>query len=280
MWDATTFTKNRDRLLAGEIAGKFLATVLAQKPVKALLSSEHFSVDGTLLEAWASPRASARRTALARPLLRTQRRTGFSWSEAQQRDPRFDHRSRRPARPQGTWQGGEVVLHRPCADGEPQWADCRRGGDPRIRPCRAAGGGTLDRAARRAASTHHCRRRQGLRQCGLHRRDARDQHHPAHRPERQPAPLRHRWPHHAPCRLRRQHVYPKTHREAFGRAKTVAGLRKARHRGLPKIDWQFTFTICLQSHPTAKTSIPRTTNQRNSRSKSSRSTICRSERML
>ena len=57
VWDATTFTKNRDRLLAGEIAGKFLATVLAQKPVKALLSSEHFSVDGTLLEAWASPKS-------------------------------------------------------------------------------------------------------------------------------------------------------------------------------------------------------------------------------
>lgn len=61
VWDATTFTKNRDRLLAGEIAGKFLATVLAQKPVKAPLSSEHFSVDGTLLEAWASPKSFRRR---------------------------------------------------------------------------------------------------------------------------------------------------------------------------------------------------------------------------
>ena len=57
VWDATTFTKNRDRLLAGEIAGKFLATVLAQKTVKALLSTEHFSVDGTLLEAWASTKS-------------------------------------------------------------------------------------------------------------------------------------------------------------------------------------------------------------------------------
>ncbi len=124
--------------------------------MKALLSSEHFSVDGTLLEAWASPK-SFRPTdgSGPPPCCGSQRRAGFLWSEAQQRDPRFDHRSRRPARPQGTGQGGEVVLHRPCADGEPQWADCRRGGDPRIRPCRAAGGGTLDRAARRAASTHH-----------------------------------------------------------------------------------------------------------------------------
>ena len=54
VWDATTFTKNRDRLLAGDVAVKFLAAVLAQPRVKALLSSEHFSVDGTLLEAWAS----------------------------------------------------------------------------------------------------------------------------------------------------------------------------------------------------------------------------------
>jgi transposase len=54
VWDATSFTKNRDRLLEGDIAAQFLAAVLAQDKVKALLSSEHFSVDGTLLEAWAS----------------------------------------------------------------------------------------------------------------------------------------------------------------------------------------------------------------------------------
>jgi len=48
------FTKNRDRLLEGDIAAQFLAAVLAQDNVKALLSSEHFSVDGTLREAWAS----------------------------------------------------------------------------------------------------------------------------------------------------------------------------------------------------------------------------------
>jgi transposase len=49
VWDATTFTKNRDRLLAGEVAQKFLAAVLAQSKVKRLLSSDHFSVDGTMM---------------------------------------------------------------------------------------------------------------------------------------------------------------------------------------------------------------------------------------
>jgi len=54
VWDHSTFSKNRDRLLDGEIAAKFLSAVLAQPRVKRLLSSEHFSVDGTLIEAWAS----------------------------------------------------------------------------------------------------------------------------------------------------------------------------------------------------------------------------------
>jgi transposase len=54
VWDHSVFSKNRDRLLEGEIAAKFLSAVLAQPGVKRLLSTEHFSVDGTLIEAWAS----------------------------------------------------------------------------------------------------------------------------------------------------------------------------------------------------------------------------------
>ena len=53
-WDHSTFSKNRDRLLEGDIAAKFLAAVLAQPRMKRILSSDHFSVDGTLIEAWAS----------------------------------------------------------------------------------------------------------------------------------------------------------------------------------------------------------------------------------
>lgn len=53
-WDHSVFSKNRDRLLEGEIAAKFLGAVLAQPKVKKLLSTDHFSVDGTLIEAWAS----------------------------------------------------------------------------------------------------------------------------------------------------------------------------------------------------------------------------------
>jgi transposase len=54
VWDATVFTKNRERLLAGDIAQAFFARVLAQARQRGLLSDEHFTVDGTLIEAWAS----------------------------------------------------------------------------------------------------------------------------------------------------------------------------------------------------------------------------------
>ena len=54
VWDHSTFSKNRDRLLSGDIAVKFLNAILEQPRVKRLLSTDHFSVDGTLIEAWAS----------------------------------------------------------------------------------------------------------------------------------------------------------------------------------------------------------------------------------
>jgi transposase len=54
VWDATVFSKNRDRLLDGEIAQAFFGMVMEQAKAKGLLSNEHFTVDGTLLEAWAS----------------------------------------------------------------------------------------------------------------------------------------------------------------------------------------------------------------------------------
>ena len=54
VWDATTFTKNRERLQQGEVFETFMVKLLNHPEVKPLLSDEHFSVDGTLIEAWAS----------------------------------------------------------------------------------------------------------------------------------------------------------------------------------------------------------------------------------
>jgi len=57
VWDVTVFTKNRDRLLAGEVAESFFQAVLDQAREAALLSDEHFTVDGTLIEAWAGQKS-------------------------------------------------------------------------------------------------------------------------------------------------------------------------------------------------------------------------------
>jgi transposase len=57
VWDATVFSKNRQRLIDGEIAQKFFEAILQQACTQDLLSDEHFTVDGTLLEAWASKKS-------------------------------------------------------------------------------------------------------------------------------------------------------------------------------------------------------------------------------
>src|SRR5271168_2603818 len=57
VWDATVFTKNRDRLLEAEVAKQFLAQVVEQARTQGLTSDEHFTVDGTLLEAWAGAKS-------------------------------------------------------------------------------------------------------------------------------------------------------------------------------------------------------------------------------
>lgn len=61
VWDHSSFSTNRDRLLDGEIAAKFLRAILEQPQVKRLISSDHFSVDGTLIEAWASIKSFRRK---------------------------------------------------------------------------------------------------------------------------------------------------------------------------------------------------------------------------
>jgi transposase len=57
VWDATTFSKNRDRLLRGDVATELLARVVGEAQARGLMSDEHFTVDGTLLKAWASQKS-------------------------------------------------------------------------------------------------------------------------------------------------------------------------------------------------------------------------------
>ena len=61
VWDTTVFTKNRNRLLEGNVAREFLCEVVKQAEAKVLTSDEHFTVDGTLIEAWASLKSFQRK---------------------------------------------------------------------------------------------------------------------------------------------------------------------------------------------------------------------------
>jgi transposase len=67
VWDPTVFAQNRQRLLDGEIAQEFFERVLAQARPQGLLSDEHFTVDTTLIEAWASLKSATRKGQPAPP---------------------------------------------------------------------------------------------------------------------------------------------------------------------------------------------------------------------
>ena len=120
VWDATTFTKNRDRLLEGDMAAQFLAAVLSQDKVKGLLSSEHFSVDGTLLEAWASPKSFRPKDGSGKPPAPGRNGERDFRGERRRNDTHAStHRPRRPSVPQRPGQRSAAVFDGPRADGEP-----------------------------------------------------------------------------------------------------------------------------------------------------------------
>ena len=244
VWDATTFTQNRDRLLEGDIAAQFLAAVLAQAGVKALLSSEHFSVDGTLLEAWVSLKSF-------RP-----------------KDGSGD--------PPGPGRNGEQDFH-----GEPRRNDThvsttdpetrlfRKGLGKEARLCFMGHALMENRnglivGAVTTTATGHAERRAALTLIEPHAAtlqpvtlgadkgyDSADfvmalrdkavtphvaQHTSGRRSAIDEGTAGH--PGYAISQRIRKPV-----EEAFGWAKTVAGLRKMRHRGRLKVDWQFTLAM-------------------------------------
>lgn len=120
MWDATTFSKNRDRLLDGNIAREFMAAVLNQPAVRQLLSKEHFFVDGTLIEAWASMKSFRPKDGSDEPPtgggrnserdFHGEKRTNATHASTTDPDARLYQELRR---------GGEALPHGPSDHGEP-----------------------------------------------------------------------------------------------------------------------------------------------------------------
>lgn len=132
-FDATTFTKNRKRLLEAEVADKFFAAVVHQAKLRRYVSSDHFSVDGTLLNAGITQELQTERRATIGAARRPQRRGAVAWPETLERHPRLDHRPRRPPVSQEPQHRRNPLLLGTSADGEPQRPDRRRGAHLRRR---------------------------------------------------------------------------------------------------------------------------------------------------
>ena len=244
VWDATTLTKNRARLLGGEIATKFLAGVLAQPRVKSLPSDEHFSVDGTLLEAWASTKSFRPKGGSGPPPdpgrhgeqdFRGQKRRNKTHASTTDPDARLCRKGR----------GKEAKL---CFMGHALMAN-RNGLIVGAAATRASG--HAERLAAQHLIAPHADRPQRITVGADKGFDTQDfvaemreinvTPHVAQNDTGRRSALDGRTTRHPGYVLSlriRQRI-----EEAFGWAKTVAGLRKARHRGLPKIDWQFIFAM-------------------------------------
>ena len=138
----TVFTKNRNRLIAHDVAREFLLAVVAQARAAKLMSNDHFTVDGTLIESWASLKSFKKKddddtTPPDDPGNPT---VNFHRGKAEQRDARIDNGPGRDARAQGPGQGGKALVLRARADGESQRPRSPRLRDPGHRPRRTAGG--------------------------------------------------------------------------------------------------------------------------------------------
>jgi transposase len=240
VWDATVFCKNRDRLLDGDIARRFMGAVLSQPQVRKLLSAEHFTVDGTLIEAWASMKSFQPKDGGGAPSgpgrngardFHGEKRTNETHASTTDPDARLFRKG----------AGKEAKL---CFLGEAM-TENRHGliVDTRTAPAtgtaecetaldmmdrrdgrRTVGGDKLyDTAAFVAACrargiTPHVARNTTRRRSAI---DARTTRHPGY----------------AISQIERKRI-----EECFGWIKTVGGLRKTRHRGRALVDWFFTLT--------------------------------------
>lgn len=242
IWDVTVFTKNRDRLLEGDIARKFLAEVLADPVIKPLLSDEHFSVDGTMIEAWASMKSFRPKDGSGVPP--TPGRNGerdfhgekrSNETHASTTDP--DARLYRKAngQPAKLCHLGHVVMENRsglvvAASLTPATGTAEReaavamvealDGDQRITLGADKAYDTADFIAemRRLRVTPHVAQNDTNRRSAI---DGRTTRHPGY----------------AVSLRKRKRI-----EEVFGWMKTAAGMRKTRHRGTARVGWMFTLT--------------------------------------
>jgi transposase len=243
VWDATTFTKNRDRLLEADLAKEFLAQVVAQARAKGLTSDEHFTVDGTLLEAWASQKSFQTKAGKQPPPpddpgnptvnFRGERRSNETHESKTDPEAQLARKSEGKESKlsysgnllvenrNGLIVNGEVFLANGTAERDAALVMLERiPGGKQVTVGGDKGFDTRDFVAecRHLGVTPHVAQNLGRR--GGSAIDGRTTHHPGYRLSQK----------------KRKRI-----EECFGWLKTIALLRKVRHRGVCKVDWIFTF---------------------------------------
>jgi transposase len=242
VWDVTVFTKNRDRLIAGDIAAQFMAAVLNQKPIKVLLSDEHFSVDGTLIEAWASMKSFRPKDGSGEPPapgrngernFHGEKRSNETHASTTDPDARLYRKG--PGQPAKLAYLGHVFMenrHALVVDTRLTLATgtaereaaldmaAARPGNHRITLAADKGYDTAGFVAdlRQHNVTPHVAQNTTNRRSAI---DARTTRHPGY----------------AVSGWVRKRI-----EEVFGWTKATAGFRKTRHRGLARVGWMFTLT--------------------------------------
>jgi transposase len=244
VWDVTVFTKNRERLLEGDVAVGFLLAVMGDPTVERLLSTEHFSVDGTLIDAWASMKSFRRKDGADEPPtgpgrnaernFHGERRSNDTHASTTDPDARLYRKSKgQPARL--CYMGHLLIENRhglivdtrtthATGRAEREAAEDMIAAKPRTRRCSLGADKAYDTAEhvarlRALGVTPHVAQNTAGRRSAI---DGRTTRHPGYAISQ---------------RLRKRIEEP------FGWIKAAAGLRKTRHRGLKRVGWMVTLTV-------------------------------------
>jgi len=243
VWDPTVFTKNRDRLLEAEVAKRFLAQVVEQARAQSLTSDEHFTVDGTLLEAWAGAKSFQRRDGKRRspgddpgnPTVNFHGEKRSNETHASTTDPEAQLARKGPGKEAKLSYSGNLLVENrnglivnamvweASGTAERDTALLMLEQIAGAKRVTVGGDKGLDTAdfiseCRHMQVTPHVAQNDGRR--GGSALDQRTTRHEGYRISQK----------------KRKRI-----EECFGWRKTIALLRKVRHRGLFKVDWVFTF---------------------------------------
>ena len=255
VWDATTFSKNRERLLQGDVAEAFFDQVLKQASAHGLLSAEHFTVDGTLLEAWASQKSFQKKDGGGSPSDGTPSNPSVNFRGEERTNQTHQSKTDPQALLARKAQGREAKL----SDHGHLLTENRHGLIVNTRVTQATG-----RAEREAALdmveeipgnqpvTLGGDRGYDVAEFAGELRQRGVTPHVAQRQKWSAIDGRTtRWAGYELSQRKRKQV-----EEPFGWMKTIGLLRKLRHRGLPKVGWFFTFTAAVYNLVRMRKLIP------------------------